>query len=38
VAWGGVAWRGEANGMTGDCLVLTVLCWMVLAVLLNWLN
>ena len=26
----GVAWRGDANRMTGDCLVLTVLCSMIL--------
>jgi hypothetical protein len=34
VAWRGVLRRGEANGTTGDCLGLTVLSSMVLAVLL----
>jgi len=33
-SWGGVSRRGDANGTTGDCLGLTVLSFMVLAVLL----
>jgi hypothetical protein len=33
-SWRGVPRRGEANGKTGDCLDLTVLSSMVLAVLL----
>jgi hypothetical protein len=34
VAWRGVSRRGDANGTAGDCLGLTVLSSMVLAVLL----
>ena len=30
MAWRGVPRRGDANRMTGDCLVLTVLCSMIL--------
>jgi len=33
-SWRGVSRRGDANGTTGDCLGLTVLSSMVLAVLL----
>jgi len=33
-SWRGVARRGDANGTSGDCLGLTVLSSMVLAVLL----
>jgi len=34
VSWRGVSRCGDANGTTSDCLGLTVLCSMVLAVLL----
>jgi hypothetical protein len=33
-SWSGVSMRGDANGTAGDCLGLTVLSSMVLAVLL----